>query len=58
MKKLEFNQMEKVQGGQEVNTCAFATSLAVIVLVAGAFTGGLGWLIGGAGAYAMVEEGC
>jgi len=55
MKNLELNQMETVQGG---NNCAIAVGLGVVVGIFGAVTGGLGWVIGGAGAAAMINEGC
>ena len=59
MKTLEFKEMENLQGGQyEIDPCAAAIGLSALVLIAGGLTGGLGWLIGGAGAVAMLEEGC
>ncbi len=57
MKTLELKQMEKLNGG-DAALCAWAISMGVVVGVAGALTGGLGWIIGGAGAAAAINEGC
>lgn len=61
MKALELNQMEILHGGEEEGSnsaCGFAIAIGAIVFVAGAFTGGWGWVIGGAGAAADIAIGC
>ena len=56
MKTLELEKMEKLQGGDEV--CGFSVAMAAIVFAAGVATGGLGLLIGFAGAMTMTTSGC
>ncbi len=56
MKTLDLNQMEKIQGGDEV--CGFSVAMAAIVVAAGVATGGLGLLIGFAGGMTMMTSGC
>ncbi len=57
MKTLELNQMESVQGGDDV-TCGAAVAGALISITAGIFTGGFGLLISLPFAAANLAVGC